>query len=183
MPLPIYIVAPAGARTETLSMDELADSVRRLESVGALGSLHEKEPGLVLVDRDTVDEADLVALADRIAQAAAGWILAVIEGDTEPTVRTLGFGLANSGSEIVSFALEPNENRGVLMELRGVLADVARIRHDLNNPLTSALAEVQLLLFDAHDEEVREALEVIQSQLRRMRDLVASTSHMRPPRD
>ena len=68
------------------------------------------------------------------------------------------------------------------MELRGVLADVARIRHDLNNPLTSALAEVQLLLFDTEDEEVREALEVIQSQLRRMRDLIASTSYLRPPR-
>ncbi len=87
-----------------------------------------------------------------------------------------------SSEEVASFAREPEQNPGVLMELQRILADVARIRHDLNNPLTSALAEVQLLLFDVNDEELRESLEVIQSQLRRMRDLVVSTSHMRPPR-
>ena len=99
MPFTIYIVAPPGARPDMLATEDLADSVRRIESVGALGAL-----------------------------------------------------------------------------------EVARIRHDLNNPLTSALAEVQLLLFDANDEELRESLEVNQNQLRRMRDLIASTSHMRPPR-
>ena len=66
--------------------------------------------------------------------------------------------------------------------MRGILSEVARIRHDLNIPLTSALAEVQLLLFDVNDEEVRASLEVMQSQLRRLRDIIASTSHMGPPR-
>ena len=182
MPLPIYIVAPPGARTDTLSVEALADSVRRIESVGALGALDLLEPGLILVDRDSVDGPDLLDVADRIAGAGAGWILAVIEGDGEATVRTLGFGSPSSSAEVESFSLEPHEHPGVLMELRGVLSEVARVRHDLNNPLTSALAEVQLLLFDETDEEIRESLEVIQSQLRRMRDLVASTSHMRPPR-
>ena len=76
-----------------------------------------------------------------IAGAGAGWILAVMEGDGEPMVRTLGFGAPSSSSEVASFSLEPTEHPGVLMELRGVLSQVARIRHDLNNPLTSALAE------------------------------------------
>jgi hypothetical protein len=39
MPLPIYIVAPPGARTDTLSSEDLADSVSRIESVEALGDL------------------------------------------------------------------------------------------------------------------------------------------------
>ena len=140
------------------------------------------EPGLILVDRDSVDDSDLLVVADRVAGAGPLWILGVIEGDGEPIVRTLGFGSPSSSAEVASFLLVPNENPGVLMELRGVLSEVAQVRHDLNNPLTSALAEVQLLLFDETDEEIRESLEVIQSQLRRMRDLVASTSHMRPPR-
>ena len=182
MPLPIYIVAPPGARTDTLVAENLADLVRRIESVGALGALDVLEPGVILVDRDSVDDPDLLAVADRVAGAGAGWILAVIEGDREPIVRTLGFGSPSSSAEVASFSLGPSEHPGVLMELRGVLSEVARVRHDLNNPLTSALAEVQLLLFDETDEEVRESLEVIQSQLRRMRDLIASTSHMRPPR-
>ncbi len=97
-------------------------------------------------------------------------------------VRTLGFGLANSSAEVASFAQAPAESEGVLMDLHGVLVDVARACHDLNNPLTSALAEVQLLLFDEQDDEARESLEVIQSQLRRMRDLIAATSYLRPAR-
>ena len=182
MPFPIYFVAPPGARADTLSAEDLRDSVHRLASVEALGVLDDLEPGLVLVDRDYVDETELPKLADLVAVAGAPWVLAVIEGQEDPIVRTLGFGLPNSSEEVASFSRQPKENPGVLMELRRVLADVARVRHDLNNPLTSALAEVQLQLFDASDEELRESLEVIQSQLRRMRDIVASTSHMRPPR-
>ena len=97
-------------------------------------------------------------------------------------VRALGFGLANSSAEVASFAQAPAESKGVLMDLHGVLVDVARARHDLNNPLTSALAEVQPLLFDEQDEEARESLEVIQGQLRRMRALIAATSYLRPAR-
>ena len=182
MPLPIYFVAPPGARAEMLSAEDLRDTVHRLASVEAVGVLNDMEPGLVLVDRDSADETQLLTLADRVAAAGAPWVLAVIEGEEEPTVRTLGFGIPNSSEEVASFAREPKQNPGVLMELQRILADVARVRHDLNNPLTSALAEVQLMLFDASDEELRESLEVIQTQLRRMRDLVASTSHMRPPR-
>jgi len=52
----------------------------------------------------------------------------------------------------------------------------------LNNPLTSALAEVQLLLFDVEDAEVRESLEVAQTQLRRMRDMIAAARHLSPHR-
>lgn len=182
MPLPIYFVAQLGARVDTFATADLSGLVHRLASVEDLGVLGDLEPGIVLVDRDSVGETQLLSVADLVAAAGAPWLLAVIEGQEEPTVRTLGFGLPHSGEEVASFAREPKENPGVLMELQRALVEVAKIRHDLNNPLTSALAEVQLLLFDATDEELRESLEVTQTQLRRMRDLVASTSHMRPPR-
>jgi hypothetical protein len=62
--------------------------------------------------------------------------------------------------------------------LRHASAELARIRHDLNNPLTAAMAETQLLRMDSDDE----ALGVIEAQLRRLRDLIAELSQWRLPR-
>ena len=53
----------------------------------------------------------------------------------------------------------------------------------MNNPLTAAVAEVQILLMDAAENpEAQEGLLVVQEQLRRIRDLVAATGHLRLPR-
>lgn len=75
------------------------------------------------------------------------------------------------------------ERGGVPLELRGVLDRVRRVRHDINNPLTAALAEIQLLLMDETEGETRESLEVVQEQLRRIRDRVHELAVLRPPSD
>lgn len=62
-----------------------------------------------------------------------------------------------------------------------MLTRVARARHDLNNPLTSAMAEAQLALMEAQDPAIREGLEVIEEQLRRIRDLIAALKAVRAP--
>jgi signal transduction histidine kinase len=63
-----------------------------------------------------------------------------------------------------------------------VMRSLSRARHDINNPLTSALAEVQLLLLDGEsDPGLAESMEIIQEQLRRIRDLVIGLSRFRPP--
>jgi signal transduction histidine kinase len=51
---------------------------------------------------------------------------------------------------------------------------VRRIRHDANNPITAALGHVQLLLDDpaVTDEEVKESLRVVESELRRLTDIL-----------
>jgi signal transduction histidine kinase len=51
---------------------------------------------------------------------------------------------------------------------------VRRVRHDANNPLTAALGHVQLLLDDPaiQDEEARESLRVIESELRRLTEIL-----------
>ena len=51
---------------------------------------------------------------------------------------------------------------------------VRRVRHDANNPITAALGHVQLLLDDpaVQDPEVRESLAVIESELRRLIDIL-----------
>ncbi len=51
---------------------------------------------------------------------------------------------------------------------------VRRVRHDAANPLTAALGNVQLLLEDPEvtDAGVREALEVVESELRRLMEVL-----------
>lgn len=60
------------------------------------------------------------------------------------------------------------------MEIREIAELVRRVRHDANNPLTAALGHVQLLLDDPaiQDEEARESLRVIESELRRLTEIL-----------
>lgn len=61
-----------------------------------------------------------------------------------------------------------NERNAEIVQL------VRRISHDANNPLTAALGHVQLLLEDpaVGDPGVRESLEVVESELRRLVDIL-----------
>lgn len=78
--------------------------------------------------------------------------------------------------------LRRGEEEAPPLELCQILAFVARARHDINNPLTSALAETQLLLMDVEEPETRTGLETIEAQLRRIRDLVARLQALPRPR-
>jgi signal transduction histidine kinase len=51
---------------------------------------------------------------------------------------------------------------------------VRKVRHDANNPITAALGHVQLLLEDpaVTDPEVRESLKIVESELRRLTDIL-----------
>lgn len=76
---------------------------------------------------------------------------------------------------------EANGEAAEILQLRTVLTELRTARHDMNNPLTSALAETQLLLIDAEEGEDREALLQIQTQLRKIRDMVEDLGRLRPP--
>ncbi|UCF19701.1 MAG: hypothetical protein JSU87_17585 [Gemmatimonadota bacterium] len=54
-----------------------------------------------------------------------------------------------------------------------MIAAIRRVRHDMNNPLTSIMAEAQLMLTEADQlsAEQRRALEVIEAMAVRIRDL------------
>jgi signal transduction histidine kinase len=53
---------------------------------------------------------------------------------------------------------------------------LARLRHDLSNPLSAILAETQLLLLnqDKYDEETVSTLKQIEVLARRMREILLS---------
>ncbi len=137
-------------------------------------------PGLVLADTSSVTPAELLSVVRPITTAAYGWALAAVGDDDPPSVRVLSLAPRVELDDVVAFARDPDAVPEAVFELQRILAVVARVRHDLNNPLTSALAEVQLLLMDAEEGETREALEVVQTQLRRIRDLLGSTGHLKP---
>lgn len=62
-----------------------------------------------------------------------------------------------------------------------MVARVRKIRHDANSPITAALGHVQLLLDEpaAQDPEVRESLQVVESELKRLIDILGELKEIR----
>jgi signal transduction histidine kinase len=58
---------------------------------------------------------------------------------------------------------------------------VRTVRHDANNPITAALGHVQLLLDDpaVQDADTRESLQVVESELRRLIDIMRRLNEVR----
>jgi signal transduction histidine kinase len=58
---------------------------------------------------------------------------------------------------------------------------VRRVRHDANNPITAALGHVQLLLDEpaAQHPDVRESLVVVESELRRLIEIMRGLNDVR----
>jgi signal transduction histidine kinase len=65
--------------------------------------------------------------------------------------------------------------------LAGMVELVRRVRHDANNPITAALGHVQLLLDDpaVQDPEVLESLQVVESELRRLIEILKQLNAVR----
>ena len=58
---------------------------------------------------------------------------------------------------------------------------VRRVRHDANNPITAALGHVQLLLDDSEalSDDVRESLKIVESELRRLTDILRKLNEVK----
>ncbi|MFO7893421.1 MAG: histidine kinase dimerization/phospho-acceptor domain-containing protein [Longimicrobiales bacterium] len=58
---------------------------------------------------------------------------------------------------------------------------VRTTRHDANSPITAALGHVQLLLDEpaAQDEEVQESLKLVESELKRLIDILAKLKEVK----
>jgi signal transduction histidine kinase len=68
------------------------------------------------------------------------------------------------------------------MQRYGQVVQLVRtVRHDANNPLTAALGHVQLLLEDpaVQDAEVRESLTVVETELRRLAEIIRRLNEVR----
>lgn len=77
-------------------------------------------------------------------------------------------------------SLAAAERNLMLMERRAALGEMSvTLRHEINNPLMSAMAEVELLLDDVADAEQREALLNAHRSLERIKDIVNRTRDLK----
>jgi two-component system NtrC family sensor kinase len=58
---------------------------------------------------------------------------------------------------------------------------VARVRHEINNPLTGVLGQAQLLLREELNERARKRVETIEDLALRLRDIVAQLRGVQRP--
>lgn len=171
-------VAPAEHAERVRS--RLPDGLAPFPSGEALLRASDVPAGLVLVGPG-VPLADAAGLSRELGGRGGSWGVIHLEWAEDGGVSAcpLSVGHVQSLEDVLN-AARP-DSPAPLLELGVVLRRVARARHDINNPLTSALAETQLLLMDVEDGELREGLETIQRQIRRIRDLVADLSVLTPP--
>jgi signal transduction histidine kinase len=156
---------------------------RELVHLSRADELRGRPPGLLLLPVELPPDQVVAALTYAAASPAeAPWLPVLVErasGGGPGRAIPISLGWSTSAEELSRWAAGEEDPK--VLELRHVLARVARARHDLNNPLTSAMAETQLALLDATEPAVRSGLETIEEQLRRIRDLVAGLRVFRPP--
>ncbi len=67
-------------------------------------------------------------------------------------------------------------------QLEAVAELVARVRHEINNPLTGVLGQAQLLLREDLNEKARKRAETIEDLAMRLRDVVGQLREVQRPR-
>jgi signal transduction histidine kinase len=67
------------------------------------------------------------------------------------------------------------------LKLEETAALVARIRHEINNPLTGVLGQAQLLLREDLSEKSRKRVQTIEDLALRLRDIVAQLREVQRP--
>ncbi len=67
------------------------------------------------------------------------------------------------------------------LKLEETAALVARIRHEINNPLTGVLGQAQLLLREELSERSRKRVKTIEDLAIRLRDVVAQLREVQKP--
>jgi len=184
--IPRYVLAPEGVSPEIeralapLVPYTVVHSVEDL--LGGVEGETGPEPGWVILPPGSGSD-EVLDLLLRLTGEAGDWSpLAVLrEGDAHvvaPIHPGHRFGIEDVGERLGG----ASTGAGLLSFRLGV-GELSRIRHDINNPLTAALAEVQLLLMDAEaGTPTTEALEVVESQLQRIRQLAARLTVFRTPR-
>jgi signal transduction histidine kinase len=129
-----------------------------------------------------VDGSTLLALLLRLATEPGEWapLLVTDEGgalSVVPVSPGFRLGVSDAAARMGGSGSEPAQ-----LSVRMAARTAAKLRHDINNPLTAALAEIQLLLMDVEPgSELGETLRAVEAQLRRIGELVAQLSFFRVP--
>jgi signal transduction histidine kinase len=85
---------------------------------------------------------------------------------------------ANVETEAEKYRLLVAEYEAKIEEVSAV---IARVRHEINNPLTGVLGQAQLLLREDLNDKARKRAETIEQLAARLRDIVAQLRHVQKP--
>lgn len=175
----IYLLEPPGGARDAL-VAIFPSGVHVVDSLDALPETPRGDEGVLLVGPG-VPPADVLVLVRDRAAPRSGWLVVLAApGEEGFDLVPVALGFPVRSEDLAAHARGETPDRPIL-ELEALLDAFSRARHDLNNPLTSALAEVQLLLLDVEEPDVREGLETVQRQLGRIRDLIQDLDRFRAP--
>jgi len=181
--LPIHLVTSDPERRDRV-IEALAPRTPILhESLSEIrGPVDESRCVIVVDAEDGIPLTDVLTLCREVADQDQERLIFLAENESsEIAFRPLSLGFALSDDDLAE-ALDPDGDTWPPFELHEILRFVARIRHDINNPLTAGMAETQLLLMDLGEGgEVGESLVTIQRQLKRIQGLVQDLAHLRRP--
>lgn len=110
---------------------------------------------------------------------------------TEPDKHDAAIASAENNSQEGTSARRSPDNDAE-ERMRAVVADyearlnevaevIARVRHEINNPLTGVLGQAQLLLREELNEKARKRAETIEELAIRIRDIVAQLRQIQRP--
>ena len=111
---------------------------------------------------------------------------------TEPDKKDVGIASAEDNSQAGTSARRNPGDNDAEERIRAVVADyearinevadlIARVRHEINNPLTGVLGQAQLLLREDLSERARKRAETIEELAIRIRDIVALLRQIQKP--
>lgn len=185
--IPRYILAPPGSLSDRLRarlapVGPLVQVGSVEELLGAAGEEGRRPPGWILLP-PALDPSTMVELLGRLAGAGEVWSpLLLVEAESGPTILPLSIAYALTLEELGD-RLEAGEGGAAALSFRRALDLLSRVRHEINNALTVALAEAQLVLLDLDSEsETASAIHIVEGQIQRIRDLVTELGAVRAPR-
>ena len=172
----VYLLGmPSGVLPQIPS--EPAVTPRRFERVADFFQAPDLAPGVVALGPE-LPPAEVLRALRLLGESEEEWTpILVLDSDPE---SLLGLPVSPAApAPLADLVARYVEETRPVMSLPTFTRIVAKARHDINNPLTVAMAETQLLLLDVEDAEVRSGLEAVEQQLRRIRDLVAGLPGVR----
>lgn len=108
------------------------------------------------------------------------------EHENEPSNSSSGEQIHNSvpaGQDHHADQTELDQIAKYRLKLEQTADLVARIRHEINNPLTGVLGQAQLLLREDLSERSRKRVKTIEDLALRLRDVVAQLREVQRPSD
>ena len=95
--------------------------------------------------------------------------------EPEKPTATIQSAEANSPAKLRALVAEYEARIDEIAEL------VARVRHEINNPLAGVLGQAQLLLREELNDKARKRAETIEDLAKRLRDVVAQLRQIQKP--